>query len=145
MPKQPKVTVDGKPIEDVLDVSYSIGSGWDRTTGKATGEVAYSPLVITKMMTKQSWDFFAKAAKPSGKRFPVVVEFNWVEAGTETWYVRITLTNAVMLDYAIEHGNWKDTKMDNYTAAREFLTLGYEKLKIETPNGNHEVEFKPKK
>jgi len=144
MPLQPKVKIDGKDVLDVLDVAYTIGSGWDNTTGDVRGEVEYGPVVVTKMMRGDSALFFKKAALTK-TRFPVEIIFRWQDPATQQPedYIWITLDKAVMLNYSIEHQDWKDGSVTGYNPV-EILTLGYVKLKIKSKDGEHEVVFEPK-
>ncbi len=145
MPLQPKVKIEGKDVLDVLDIIYSIGSGWDQTTGNVNGEVEYSPLVLTKMMRGDSATFFKKAAQ-NNLRFQVEITFRWQDptTGSAEDYVWINLKDAVMLNYAIEHGDWKDGSINGYNPI-EILTLGYKELEVKTKDGSHKVVFAPKK
>jgi type VI protein secretion system component Hcp len=139
------VKVEGKPILGVIDVTYGISCGqWDSKTGTITGEVTYSPLVLTREMQSDSFAFFRRGTH-SDERFKVEVTLRRKnpEKDLEEEYVWITLENAVVLEYTIQHQDWKDSSVGGYNPL-EIITLGYKKLTLKTADGQAAVEFKKK-
>jgi type VI protein secretion system component Hcp len=143
MPKEMIVKVDDTPIDGVIDVQYAIGSGWDEKTGRIRGSVTCGPITIKREMQPDSFLFFKRACL-TDDRFKVHITFRRQDPQTKNsvGYVDIELEEAVVVEYKIDHSDWKDTDRDGYDPI-EVFQLGYKSLKMKTASGEYVLVYVP--